>query len=92
MSRFDASNASDYGNIVARVAISNDILYILCTDTQRNMLAQHIIRALWKALNGETVSIVAASTTNPQTAQQCDAWLVTGAGTYNSNKEFLFSY
>lgn len=89
MSRFDASDASDYVNTVARVAISN---HILRTATQRNMLAQHIIAALWKALNGETVSIVAASPTNSQAAQRRDAWLETGAETYNSKKEFLFSY
>jgi len=85
MSRFDASDALDYVNIVARVAISN---HILRTATERNMLAQHIITALWKALNGETVSIVAASPSNPQA---CDAWLETGAGTYATKKEFLFS-
>ena len=89
MSRFDASDALDYGNIVARVAISN---HILSTATQRNLLAQHIIAALWKALNGETVSIVAASLPNSQVAQRRDAWLETGAGTYTTKKEFLFSY
>jgi hypothetical protein len=89
MLRFDASNALDYVNIVARVAISN---HILRTATQRNTLAQHIIVALWKALNGETVSIVAASPTNSQAAQRRDAWLETGAEAYDSKKEFLFTY
>jgi hypothetical protein len=76
-------------NIVARVAISN---HILRTATQRNMLAQHIIAALWKALNGENVSIVATNPTSPQAAQRRDAWLETGAGTCTSKKEFFFSY
>jgi hypothetical protein len=89
MSRFDASDALDYVNIAARVAISN---HILRTATQRNMLAQHIIAALRKALNGEAVSIVAANPLNPQVAQRCDAWLEIGAGTYSTKKEFLFSY
>lgn len=91
MSRFDASDALDYVNIVARVAISN---HILRTATQRNTLAQHIIAALWKALNGESVSIVAANPPNPQVAQRYDAWLETGtgAGAYTIKREFLFSF
>lgn len=92
MSRFDASDALDYKNIVARVAISNHILRTATQATERNMLAQHILAALWKALNGETVSIVAENPLNPQVAQRCDAWLETGAGTYTAKKEFLSSY
>ena len=89
MSHFDASDALDYVKIVARVTISN---HILRTATQRPTLAQSIITALWKALNGETVSIVAANPPNPQVTQLCDAWLETGAGTYTTTKkEFLFS-